>query len=75
MFFDSHAHYDDGRFDADRAELLNSFKQNGIDYVVNIGTNLETAQNAWNWAKNTILFTARSGFIPRTSERFRRTIF
>ena len=44
MFFDSHAHYDDLRYDADRTELLNSFKQNGIDYVVNIGTNLETAQ-------------------------------
>ena len=38
MIFDSHAHYDDPAFDADREELLNSMEENGIAAVVNVGT-------------------------------------
>ena len=30
MYFDSHAHYDDERFDDDRNELLASFPDEGI---------------------------------------------
>ncbi len=36
MIFESHAHYDDDAFDADREELLNSFQENGIETVVNV---------------------------------------
>lgn len=64
MFFDSHAHYDDVRFDADRAELLNSFKQNGIDYVVNIGTNLETAQKCLELSEKYDFIYCALGFYP-----------
>ena len=28
--FDSHAHYDDARFDEDRAEMLKSLPENGV---------------------------------------------
>lgn len=41
MIFDSHAHYDDPAFDADREELLNSMEENGIAGIVNIGTRIE----------------------------------
>ena len=37
MIFDSHAHYDDEAFDADREALLDSFPANGIGCVVNAG--------------------------------------
>ena len=40
MFFDSHAHYDDQAFDADREELLGSFPENGIGGVVNAGASI-----------------------------------
>lgn len=41
MIFETHAHYDDDAFDKDRDELLNSMKQNGIEYIVNIGSGIE----------------------------------
>ncbi|MDC7287768.1 TatD family hydrolase [Blautia schinkii] len=35
MIFDTHAHYDDEAFDADRATLLASMQENGIGCIVN----------------------------------------
>ena len=35
MNFDTHAHYDDARFNTDRDILLNSLKDHGIGTVVN----------------------------------------
>ena len=36
MIFDSHAHYDDGRFDTDRERLLSSFPEHRIGAVINV---------------------------------------
>ncbi len=41
MIFESHAHYDDDAFDADREELLNSLQENGIETVVNVCANVQ----------------------------------
>jgi TatD DNase family protein len=38
MLFDSHAHYDDKAFDADRDELLAGLAEQGVGYVVNVGS-------------------------------------
>ena len=40
MIFETHAHYDDEDFDADREELLASLAAHGIGTVVNIGASL-----------------------------------
>lgn len=40
MIFDTHAHYDDEAFDADREELLGSMKAQGIGKIVNVGASL-----------------------------------
>lgn len=45
MIFESHAHYDDKAFDEDREALLESLKENGIGYVINIGANIRTTEN------------------------------
>lgn len=45
MIFESHAHYDDAAFDADRETLLSSLKDSGIEYVINIGASIQTTQN------------------------------
>ncbi len=42
MIFESHAHYDDEAFDGDRDALLRSFKENGIDVVINVGASLKS---------------------------------
>lgn len=44
MIFESHAHYDDEAFDADREELLVSLKEHGIGNVVNVGASLESCK-------------------------------
>lgn len=64
MFFDSHAHYEDRRFDEDRFSLLDSFKENGIDYIVNIGTNLETSQKSIELANKYDFIYATAAFYP-----------
>ena len=37
MIFESHAHYDDSKFDDDREELLSTMQENGIEKIINIG--------------------------------------
>ena len=44
MYFESHAHYDDEAFDEDRDILLSSFKEKGIDYVINSASNIESSK-------------------------------
>lgn len=56
MIFESHAHYDDEAFDKDREELLNSFMDKGIEYVVNIGSTISDS-------KKTIELTKKYPFI------------
>ena len=34
MIFESHAHYDDERFDKDRADILGYIGSNGLDVVI-----------------------------------------
>ena len=41
MILDTHAHYDDEAFDADRDELLSSLQENGIEKVVNVCASID----------------------------------
>lgn len=49
--FDTHAHYDDEAFDADRAELLENLKGHGIGRVVNVGASLASCKTTLELAK------------------------
>ena len=42
-YFESHAHYDDKRFDDDRDELLSILPSYGIDFIVNSGSDLKSS--------------------------------
>ncbi|MCR5487270.1 MAG: TatD family hydrolase [Lachnospiraceae bacterium] len=45
MIFETHAHYDDDRFDADREELLEKvLPEAGIGYVVNIAADMDSVR-------------------------------
>ena len=46
MLFDTHAHMDDRAFDTDRAELLRSLPEQGLELVMNPGCSLESSRNA-----------------------------
>ena len=46
LIFDTHAHYDDEAFDADREELLASMPKNGVGLIVDPGCDLESSRRA-----------------------------
>lgn len=51
MIFESHAHYDDEQFDADRKELLSSMRENGIGTIINVGSDLAGVQRTIDLAQ------------------------
>lgn len=50
MLFDTHAHYDDSRFDSDRDALLRSMPENGVGLVLNPGCDAESSRKAVGYA-------------------------
>ncbi len=44
MIFESHAHYDDGAFDGDRAEILRECRKQGISAIVNVSASLSSVK-------------------------------
>ncbi len=52
LIFETHAHYDDERFDEDRYELLDSMRSRGIGNIVNVCASLESCQKTLELTKN-----------------------
>ena len=58
MYFDSHAHLDDPRFEQDFAEILARMRENGVTGMMNIGCDLPSSERSvelagrfdWVWA-------------------------
>lgn len=69
MIFDSHAHYDDDAFDADRDELLQSLPQNGICGVINNAVDIETTVFSIKLAEKYSYIRATAGFHPQTADK------
>ena len=44
MIFETHAHYDDRRFDEDRDMLLKGMKENGIGNIINSGASVDSTR-------------------------------
>jgi hydrolase, TatD family len=64
MIFDTHAHYDCEQFDMDRDELLQSFPDNGIDYVVNVGVSVKSLNTTMELAEKYHFIYAALGIHP-----------
>ena len=64
MIFDTHAHYDDAAFDADRAELLNDVHEAGVALIVDPGCDLESSRAALALAEEYPFVYAAVGFHP-----------
>ncbi len=64
MLFDSHAHLDDGRFENDIDDILKRAKENGVDYILNPGANLNTSIRAVNLAEKYDMIYAAVGVHP-----------
>ena len=50
MLFDTHAHYDDQAFDADRRELLSAMPDHNVGLIVNPGCTVESSRTAMELA-------------------------
>ena len=68
MYFDSHAHYDDDRFDDDRDELLSSFPYEGIDNVINSTSNVASSKASIALSEKYPYFYASVGVHPHEVE-------
>lgn len=44
VFVDSHAHLDDAKYDADRADIIGNLKSQGIDFYLNVGESVQSSQ-------------------------------
>lgn len=64
MIFESHAHYDDEAFNEDRDELLGSFPEKGIEYVINIGASLSSTESSIALAEKYPYVYAAAGVHP-----------
>ena len=73
MIFDTHAHYDDEAFQADRAEVLNELSASGIRRVVNVGANRESTENSLKLAEEYDFFYAAAGVHPSDTAEFERS--
>ncbi len=67
-FFDSHAHYNDEKFDIDREEIIKQNKNDGIKNVVVVGYNIETSIEAIKIASTYDNIYATVGISPNDLE-------
>ena len=69
MIFESHAHYDDKAFDADRDMLLESMPEQGIGYILNAGSSLESVQMTLDLAKRYSFVYCALGIHPSDTKK------
>ena len=46
MYFDSHSHMDDRRFDADRDRIMDDLKSHGVGLLMNVGCDLPSSERS-----------------------------
>ncbi len=64
MIFDTHAHYDDEAFDADRDEVLAGLKEKGVSNVVNVSAELTGVKASLELAQRYDFIYASVGIHP-----------
>ena len=70
MLFDTHAHYDDERFDGDRDALLASMPERGVELIVNPGCTVKTSRTAVELAARFAHVYAAVGIHPENCHDF-----
>lgn len=64
MIFETHAHYEDERYNEDRGELIESLPKKGISPVINVGSKLSTTEESVLLAKEYDFVFAAVGIHP-----------
>ena len=71
-FFDSHAHYNDEKFNEDRDELIKSIYNEGITRIINAGYSLESSKKALEIAKDYDFMNVIVGISPNDINEFKK---
>ena len=66
MLFDTHAHYDDKSFDADRDAVLTALPEQGVGLILNPGCDVESSRKAVRYAAAYPHVYAAVGIHPET---------
>lgn len=64
MIFETHAHYDDSKFDEDREELLKKVHDSGVSPIINVGASIESTKTTLELAKTHDYIYAAVGVHP-----------
>lgn len=64
MIFETHAHYDDEKFDGDREELIAELRKAGISHVINVGASIESTKTTLELVKKHDFMYAAVGVHP-----------
>lgn len=64
MLFDSHAHYNDRAFSADRDELLQKMREGGIEYIMNVADSVQSLETVLKLAEQYPFIYASAGVHP-----------
>ncbi len=68
MIFETHAHYDDDKFNKDRDELLGRLPKEGIGYVVDVGASIASTKMALDLSQQYDFIYAAVGVHPSDIE-------
>ncbi|MCL2095927.1 MAG: TatD family hydrolase [Oscillospiraceae bacterium] len=69
MLIDTHAHYDDKRFNSDRDEIIKSVKNSGVDLIINAGASIKSSKASLELSKKYDFIYATAGVHPHDAER------
>lgn len=69
MYFDTHTHLDDERFDEDREQVVQSICDAGVSLAVNIGADMESSEKSIAIAKQYDFIYAAVGVHPHDAEQ------
>lgn len=69
MYFDTHAHYDDVKFDADRNELLKQIHASGVEKIIDPGCDLKSSAAARRLAEDYDFLYFAVGIHPEELEK------
>ena len=68
MYFDTHAHYDDEKFNENRDILIEEMHANGVDNIINIGSDIESSIVSMDIARKYDFIYAAVGVHPHSVE-------
>ena len=71
MYFDTHAHYDDARFDEDREALLAGLRAQGVALVLNAASDMASSEKAMALAQAHDFIYCSVGVHPHEAEGMR----